>query len=326
VEHAWCHDIARDAAVRAAEDGRTGPLPTLGEAIAGPFAEAAERSSTVSETGEGQSGLRTERVVLEITHDGKHGPVSTWPFECGSHGKGVRVVEEDELEVTVGDNEPWQKAILNDAVSIIVDGGDWGRGNSMDHGKLGAAVIWADKEIGRLRARVAVMEEARKRFDTALEEARDASGINDFIVQRDEAFAERDAAIREREKLRGEITSVRNCWGVSRDANDVLKARVAELEAASGGGEGEPVANFTFHADDSAERARYVGMTVKPLQRPQPRGWLSDEERKNLTGVFGLLRDLAKVCGRDAADRCELSAVAIESILARSSPPEVVRE
>jgi hypothetical protein len=38
-----------------------------------------------------------------------------------------------------------------------------------------------------------------------------------------------------------------------------------------------------------------------------------------------LLRDLAKVCGRAAADRCELSAVAIESLLARSSPPEVVK-
>jgi hypothetical protein len=36
--HAWCSDPARDAAVRAAEDGRTGPLPTLGEAIAAPFA------------------------------------------------------------------------------------------------------------------------------------------------------------------------------------------------------------------------------------------------------------------------------------------------
>jgi len=33
--HTWCSDPARDAAVRAAEDGRTGPLPTLKEAIAG---------------------------------------------------------------------------------------------------------------------------------------------------------------------------------------------------------------------------------------------------------------------------------------------------
>jgi len=33
-DHAWSTDPVRDAAVRAAEDGRSGPLPTLNEAIA----------------------------------------------------------------------------------------------------------------------------------------------------------------------------------------------------------------------------------------------------------------------------------------------------
>jgi hypothetical protein len=37
----WCKDTARDEAVRAAEDNRTSPLPTLEEAIAAPFACAA---------------------------------------------------------------------------------------------------------------------------------------------------------------------------------------------------------------------------------------------------------------------------------------------
>jgi len=68
--HPWCHAPAHDAAVRAAEDNRDRPLPTLEEAIARPFAEAAKCSPTVSETGEGQSGLRTERVVIEIEHSG----------------------------------------------------------------------------------------------------------------------------------------------------------------------------------------------------------------------------------------------------------------
>lgn len=31
--HSWCLDPARDEAVRAAEDGRSGPLPTLDECI-----------------------------------------------------------------------------------------------------------------------------------------------------------------------------------------------------------------------------------------------------------------------------------------------------
>ena len=29
----WCRDLSRDEAVRAAEDGRKGPLPTLEECI-----------------------------------------------------------------------------------------------------------------------------------------------------------------------------------------------------------------------------------------------------------------------------------------------------
>ena len=37
------------------------------EAITRPFADAAERSVPVSKTGDGQSGMRTERVTLEVT-------------------------------------------------------------------------------------------------------------------------------------------------------------------------------------------------------------------------------------------------------------------
>ena len=57
--HSWCRSPARDEAVRAAEDGRSGPLPTLEDVIAEPFAH----SPGTCETGEGQSGLRTERVT-----------------------------------------------------------------------------------------------------------------------------------------------------------------------------------------------------------------------------------------------------------------------
>lgn len=94
--HAWCSDPSRDEAVRAAEDGRDRPLPTLKEAIARPFANAAERSSTVSKTGEGQSGMRTERVTLEVTH-GNPWRITAWQWSyilrLGT-GESVRVVEQ----------------------------------------------------------------------------------------------------------------------------------------------------------------------------------------------------------------------------------------
>jgi hypothetical protein len=239
--HAWCSDVSRDAAVRAAEDGRTGPLPTLGECIEGMFPKSGSASSAVEHENKGDGmatdGLRTERVVLEITQFNNSGykPASEWDWdfflrgEALTDGESVRVVEEP----------------LSDA--------------------------WAQR-LNRLTA-------------------------------------ERDAAIRERDELRGEIASVRNCWGVSRAANDVLKARVAELEAR----------NVTAGEGSRAAQAASGG-------GEQPRGWLSEDERACLEKMRDELKrlllamSLKTVIGQNT----ERDFIAIESILARSSPPEVV--
>jgi hypothetical protein len=73
--HAWCHDIARDAAVRAAEDGRTEPLPTLGECIDGMFPKSVSASSAQEQENKGDGmatdGLRTERVSLSLKRMGE---------------------------------------------------------------------------------------------------------------------------------------------------------------------------------------------------------------------------------------------------------------
>jgi len=63
------------------------------EAIAAPFAEAAKRSAPVSETGEGQSGLRTERVTLEVT-----GAPGWRVHVTGIDVESVRVVEETHFD------------------------------------------------------------------------------------------------------------------------------------------------------------------------------------------------------------------------------------
>ena len=60
-DHAWCSDPPRDAAVRAAEDGRDRPLPTLKEAIA-------TVTETMSENGiceEMQQGMRQLLISSE---------------------------------------------------------------------------------------------------------------------------------------------------------------------------------------------------------------------------------------------------------------------
>jgi hypothetical protein len=370
----WCKDIARDEAVRAAEDGRAAPLPTLeeaidrmipksvsgssaveqenkgddmatkseiqaadyrAEAIARPFTEAAERSVPVSETGEGQSGLRTERVTLEVTRRSAGKPLR--PLErCNWNGmlygivigpepgESVRVVEETHFDDLA------QVAMQRDALI-------------REHAEESSAL----REMWRL-SREACYERA----------------------------AERDAAIRERDKLRSEITSVLDRAEQVRSEHDALCARVAELEArnvtagegscaapaasgpeqqgvsdgtsgapacesgqgsrleaASGGGEGEPVAwGVILHRETAVLCCPFAvkqaadhfvalnsvneTMSVVPLYAapPQPRGWLTEEERLALAAARTII---------DGGGRTNIG-VTIDALLARSSPPEVV--
>ena len=111
--HAWCRDVARDAAVRAAEDGRDRPLPTLEECIETAFSAGVRDSfrkveeawamipksvsaSSAPEQENKGDGMRTERVTLEITHDESFS-VSHWSWVTIlriKSGESVRVVED----------------------------------------------------------------------------------------------------------------------------------------------------------------------------------------------------------------------------------------
>ena len=159
----------------------------------------------------------------------------------------------EEPKSTAGDNEPWQKAILNDAVCIIVDGGDWGRGNNMDHGKLGAAVIWADKEINRLRAHVVELEQQAATLQKAVKEG---------VVEIERAMADSRGW---RDKLRRQLPpTMQNCTIVFKECefghhwltatnwaghgcpwceHDTLRARLAKMKAA-------PAASGLLTADE----------------------------------------------------------------------------
>lgn len=92
--HPWCMSPSRDEAVRAAEDGRSGPLPTLEECI-----ERVTERRPVPPRGGGNvtGGLRTERVTLEVTHD-LDAPLGDWIVQALDESLGydetVCVVEE----------------------------------------------------------------------------------------------------------------------------------------------------------------------------------------------------------------------------------------
>jgi hypothetical protein len=117
--HAWCKSPARDEAVRAAEDGRDRPLPTLEECIETAFSagvrdsfrkveeawamipKSVSASSPVGHEKKGD-GMATERVTLEFEVE-RGSPPSEWPWSYilsrsdalkMRPGESVRVVEE----------------------------------------------------------------------------------------------------------------------------------------------------------------------------------------------------------------------------------------
>jgi hypothetical protein len=102
--HAWCRDIPRDEAVRADEDGRSGLLPTLEEAISRAGQSGPPEPSQQQNCTEREIGLRTERVTLEITIDADQIPTE-WPWDSilrrlvhADKGESVRVVEETHFD------------------------------------------------------------------------------------------------------------------------------------------------------------------------------------------------------------------------------------
>jgi hypothetical protein len=351
MEHAWCRDPSRDERVRAAEDGRTGPLTTLEECIERQKQTArpcggTDPAPSRGERGAADTGMRTERITLEVTHNAALSAREWRMWRTifdPRYGESVRVVSDEEREAAlpdVSDQDGDRVAIdwqgLTKVLQAERDAANRERDAAVAESERRLRLCETMKRDGDsarfhaavAQARVAELEEARKRFDTALEEARDASGINDFIVQRDEAFDERDAAIREREswKLLADRTNERL---------SAAEARVAELEAASGGGQQKPDAwgvvrdgnvqsvthrLFRNKAGDIAEK---LGGTVVPLYRspPQPRGWLTNEEREAVEASREFWQVECDSTLGDDTDRRYLAA--LSNLLARSTPPEV---
>ena len=295
--HAWSTDPGRDAAVRAEEDGRQGALPTLEEAIGEVFPR---QEATVS-------GLRTERITLEVTHD-LDARLSDWI---------VDVVDE-----SLG---------MMESVRVVED-------CCIDHINMGEVLRRRDaaiREREELRARVAELEAAsgvngQGTLDGSTQAASGGEQAVAFTKQ------QRDAIHLAVSVLASVWNDGKQLYGEAIEALqsinfDALTASGGNHSANPNGSEQEPVA-WGFFAEDggmvhvSTFKPEPGTATVVPLYRlpSPPRGWLTGKERTTLAGVVGLLRDLAKVCGRAAASRCELTAVAVEALLARSTPPKVV--
>ena len=370
--HPWCMSPARDEAVRASEDNRQGPLPTLEECIEQPFADQAKRSAAVSETGEGQSGLRTEAVTERRPPEPKGG---------GNVTGGLRT-ERVTLEIT----RPVFANYPTSAFEFM-----WGH--------LLRDVVKGDRESVRVVDTHA--EEVAQ--SVAWEGARDAyrGRIARLTDERDAAIRERDAAkARLSTRLAGgdamwsrllAVGGERDSWKILADKSnaraDSLTARVAELESqlesvacraataenrvaelesaaklapaanADGGSNHAPAASGvrsehalrehvaaivhdamrferegitpTWQAGNSyaESRARQAALEIVALLNPSAApaasgaagtGWLTAEEREALTWWCGSTQPVD-------IDQLNAWCAAIRNLLARSTPPEVVR-
>jgi hypothetical protein len=264
------------------------------EAIARPFADAAERSSTVSKTGEGQSGMRTERITLDVTHGESFG-VSHWSWVTIlrlQSGESVRVVEEP----------------LSDA---------WAQRLNRLTAERDAAI----RERDALRAERITQSLTADRFASAVREA--------------DTLRARVDELQSRTSTPGEGSCDAQAASGGGKAQSVRAGTSGALEGDSGQGSrfgsGEPVAwgvvvhreTEVFCCPFAVKQAadHFVAlnsvnetMSVVPLYSapPQPRGWLTGEERDLIAGIA------------DDDEYTEHGQNIAKGLLARSSPPEVV--
>ena len=351
--HPWCHDIPRDEAVRAAEDNRPGPLPTLEQAIQQAFgfdeasvqracdetktwpaevqsdakqalsdlleqgvprlqalAEASRwgkrlfearypemlpktgsASSALEHENKGDdmtkserqaavyradiereapappeaSGLRTERVTLEITHDfPRHVSAMDWPYLVANYfhrpGESVRVVEDEagvakaKLCAAIKRAEAAellhesQKDMMTHYVSRIEalnlrcklrdrDFDEWKKAETR------VAELEGEKAAA-IRERDAAKSHAER---SAVLIKSQAANVAYFRRDRDETRSERDAAIRERDELREERERTND---MHQSYRHTALARITSLESQL-----ESVADRAAAAENALEAA-----------------------------------------------------------------------
>ena len=328
--HAWCTNVSRDAAVRAAEDGRQGPLPTLEECI-----ERQKKSQTArpcggtdpaplgGEPGGAGNGMRTERVVLEIT--GAPG----WRVNVtGSDVESVRVVEEthfDDLAQVVMQRDAAIRE-RDELKSRVVEDSGLERIKKRELIRQRDAAI---RERDAALARVAELEECiSNAFSAGIHESfckvdeswkailpRTAAAIDEQLDKLSETFSRACPIAGGTVNVNGQdmvtlseflrhTTKLTQEAGVAKRQRDAairereeLRARAAELEAAAKFAEGA-------NADAGSN---------------QPLGWLTGEEREALRRAASVM---AEEYHHGPTDN--KAADVINAILARSTPPEVV--
>ena len=270
--HPWCSDPARDEAVRMAEDGRQGALPTLEEAIAA-ITQKGNDMATKAE-------IQAADYRAEATSERTEGVTERRPPDPRGRGN---VTGHADTGANTGDRG-WHRKQWDDAVGIICDGGSWGRGNSFDVAKIGALMIWADKEMRQTVGLRSMLAAATRELDA----------LKDIIIASEAAPDASDAA-----------RTKPVAWAILRGGH-FIAATVNKIAA--------------------NESCKDNGGTVVPLYAaPQPApGWLTAEERGLIEGMMESASAFPQTMHWHSGLSVRETLLVMESLLARSSPPEVV--
>jgi hypothetical protein len=227
--HARCHDIARDAALRAAEDGRDRPLPTLEEAIA-MIPKSVSASSAVDHENKGDgmatkdtkrdeqlkayraeaseipapAGLRRDLVTLEIAHWGEYS-AARWDFAYCLRPKyaleSVRVVY--------------------DAAEALAESVAWEGARDAYRGRI---LRLTEERDAAIRERDAYQEEYYKLRAAKITQALTADRFASAVSEADKLRARVD-------ELEANNSSLASAATFNFDEWKKAKARVASLEA-----------------------------------------------------------------------------------------------
>ena len=307
--HPWCRDIARDMAIRAAEDDTASERPPLPDHRELPERVAALERKVAAMRGRAVVHIDADDTINEeqdharlaaVADDPRRIPRPVDPGDAAGAVDGSSAADRAEvsglrtervtLEVTTSsgfslDQWGWEHVLRSQ--------------RGIDKRLQSVRVVpssEADAEVERLRL-------------AAIDHANGIVEESDVVIA--ELRGERDAAIRER---------------------DALKARVAELESKQG--DAEPVAwqvhlfkglTMTYLDEYAAyDKAKVEGGTVVPLYRhPRShRGWLTQDEVAMCAGLRDYCRSTWETWGRKD-DIWRDRAAAIDAIVSRNSPPRV---
>jgi hypothetical protein len=313
-------------------------------------AGSVEPPSSATRSGEATTAdTSTQRVTLELTGRFDSHP-STWPWETiFNHdvavrlepGDSVRVVSDDEREGELATCRVLREACLEraderDAAKALAES----RKDMMDH-YVRRIAFWTEQyelresALKKEEARVAHLEDANRALKDAA--APTASGVGEgdpdcWAVENDEGGVVAAFTCQEAAELYATTSDGAGPYTVvprypappqprgwlTEDEREIIAGIADDDEYTE---EGQNIAKELLARSSPSEFFHF------PVYRasPQPRGWLMAEERACLEKMRDELKrlllamSLKTVIGQNT----ERDFIAVESILARSSPPEV---